>query len=202
MFLFIGLIKNNHYKSINISDTFVKVTEITFEVNRYAIFPVISSIELNINHIMENSNKKFVKPLQGILEKNKDAQKGYSEAAKIAEDKNLQAFFDKKSIQRAEFMEELRVEMAANFDEIDADGSCVGHLHRKWMEMKAFFSENNDKLMLEESIRGDKAAIEEYEEVLKEVDMPERIASLIRRQHSHIQSDLKRIEQLKDIEEN
>ena len=87
----------------------------------------------------------------------------------------------------------------ASYDEIDNDGSFTGTLHRAWMDVKAFFSGDNDESMLEEAIRGDKAAVEEYEEVLNESQLPSNVALVIREQLVKIRTDLNKVKSMEDL---
>ncbi|MBC8769776.1 PA2169 family four-helix-bundle protein [Arenibacter sp. BSSL-BM3] len=150
---------------------------------------------------METKNRKLVDQLEEILEKNRDAEKGYRKAAENAESHGLKAFFDRKSNQRKQFNESLKRELVANYDEIDDDGSFTGTMHRAWMDVKAFFSGDNDESMLEEAIRGDKAAVEEYEEVLKEELLPMSVGTIIREQLMKIKADLNQIKSLEDLKD-
>ncbi|WP_339715725.1 PA2169 family four-helix-bundle protein [uncultured Kriegella sp.] len=150
---------------------------------------------------METKNRKLVNQLEEILEKNRDAEKGYKKAAENADSLNLKSFFERKSGQRKTFNEALKRELVASYDEIDDDGSFTGTMHRTWMDIKSFFSGNNDESMLEEAIRGDKAAVEEYEEVLKEEALPISVATIIRDQLMKIRTDLNKIRTLEDLKD-
>ena len=70
------------------------------------------------------------------------------------------------------------------------EGSAKGAVHRSWMDLKAFFSEDNDESMLKEAIRGDQAAIEEYQEVIIQILVPYRLKEILREQKEEIQNDL------------
>lgn len=148
---------------------------------------------------METKNRKLVDQLEEILEKNRDAEKGYRKAAENADSQNLKSLFDRKSTQRKQFNETLKRELVASYDEIDDDGSFTGTMHRAWMDVKSFFSGDNDESMLEEAIRGDKAAVEEYEEVLKEELLPMSVGTIIRDQLMKIKSDLSKIKTMEDL---
>lgn len=150
---------------------------------------------------METKNRKLVDQLEEILEKNRDAEKGYRKAAENADSLNLKSFFERKSGQRKTFNEALKKELVASYDEIDDDGSFTGTMHRTWMDIKSFFSGNNDESMLEEAIRGDKAAVEEYEEVLEEEALPISVATIIRDQLMKIRTDLNKIRTLEDLKD-
>jgi uncharacterized protein (TIGR02284 family) len=138
--------------------------------------------------------------LEEILEKNRDAQKGYAKAAENAESPQLQAYFRRKATDRMQFNESLKRELVATYDEIDDDGSFTGTIHRAWMDVKALFG-NNDKSMLQEAIRGDKAAVKEYEEVLEDEALPMEVATIVREQQMKIRTDLNNIKSLEDLKE-
>jgi len=149
---------------------------------------------------METKNRKLVDRLEEILEKNRDGQKGYVKAAENADSPQLQSYFRRKSTDRMQFNEALKRELVATYDEIDDDGSFTGTIHRAWMDIKSLFG-SSDKSMLEEAIRGDKAAVKEYEEVLKEEALPMRVATIIREQQMKIRTDLNNIKTLEDLKE-
>ena len=58
------------------------------------------------------------------------------------------------------------------------------------MDVKALFSGDNDESMLEEAVRGDKAAINEYNEVMAHTMVPHRVKEILQEQKIEIQNDL------------
>ena len=58
------------------------------------------------------------------------------------------------------------------------------------MSIKDTFSGNDSKAMLEEVIRGEEAAVEEYREILKETTLPPTTQSIISDQVNSIQGAL------------
>ncbi len=142
---------------------------------------------------MSTRHDKLIDQLEEILEKNRDAEKGYKKAAENAENPSLKAFFIDKSRDRESFNAELKREMVVNYKEIDDDGSFTGTMHRVWMDVKALFSADNDESMLEEAIRGEKASVEEYAEVLNNTDLPASIATILRQQKMKVQEDLAKV---------
>jgi len=134
------------------------------------------------------------------LEKNEDAVKGYNKAAENAKEIGLQSYFQNKAKERVNFIASLRATLP-NIDLGDAeiDGSATGAMHRAWMDVKAFFSGDNDEAMLEEAIKGDKAAVSEYEELLEDIDLPPSAAEIIRQQMNWIKKDLTEIETMEDV---
>ncbi len=146
-----------------------------------------------------NEHTDIVDQLEEILEKNRDAEKGYKKAAENADSNSLKGYFERKSAERRSFNEKLKTRMVTAYDEIDDDGSFTGTVHRAWMDLKALLSGDNDEAMLEEAIRGDKAAIEEYDEILEDRNLPADIEQLFREQRTKINTDLNKIKSLEDL---
>ena len=143
--------------------------------------------------------EKVENQLEEILEKNRDAQKGYAKAAENADSANLKSFFQRKATDRNSFNTSLKREMISNFADIDDSGSFTGTIHRAWMDAKSLLSGNDDEAMLEEAIKGDKAAVEEYQEVLLDTKLPLGISQLLRGQMTQIQTDLNKVRKMEDL---
>ena len=140
---------------------------------------------------MNKDIAKIEDRLKDVITKNEDAVKGFEKAAKNAKELGIQSYFKKRARKRKNFITTLRnVTPALNLGDTEIEGSTAGAVHRTWMDVKAFFSGDNDESMLEEAVRGDKAAIDEYNEVLAETHVPQRIKEIIREQKDEIQNDL------------
>lgn len=139
------------------------------------------------------------KKLNDLLEKTYDSEKGFKKAAEHAEGADLRAYFNRKAIERTTFGHDLKREISAFGQEADMGGSAIGAIHRSWMDVKAWFSADNDEAMLEEAITGEKAAVNEYLEVLEETNLPPSTATLFTQQMNKISTDLSTIKRLEDI---
>ncbi|WP_276165352.1 ferritin-like domain-containing protein [Zobellia alginiliquefaciens] len=137
--------------------------------------------------------------LNNILEKTYDAEKGFKKAADHAKSTDLKTFFSRKGEERYNFGHELKTEMVRFGQEIDKGGSATGAMHRSWMDVKAWFSADNDEAMLEEAITGEKAAIDEYKEVLNDTSLPSSTATLLTQQMNKISTDLSNIKNLESV---
>jgi len=138
--------------------------------------------------------------LNGLLEKTRDAEKGFKKAAENTEHTYLKKYFERKSNERREFGQELNQEIRSFGEEPDNTGSFAGTAHRAWMDVKAVFSGDNAESMLEEAIRGENAALEEYNDVLKEVSLPYSSQTVLLKQKNAIESDLRTIKRLEDLQ--
>ncbi|PWI30774.1 hypothetical protein DI383_04825 [Flavobacteriaceae bacterium LYZ1037] len=131
----------------------------------------------------EISNK-----LNELLEKNYDAEKGYINAINNVASSDLKMFFKRRATERSEFAKELRTEIL-QYGEIPTDsGSFKGTMHRNWMTLKSTFTSNDEEAILEEAIKGEKASLEEYNEILKERNLPPSIDSLLIKHKNAIQA--------------
>lgn len=139
------------------------------------------------------------KKLNELLEKTYDAEKGFKKAAENVEHSALKTYFNQKAQERYNFGHELKSEITSFNQEIDKGGSLTGKAHRAWMDVKSLFSSDDEESMLEEAIRGEKSAIEEYEDVLSETTLPTSTKSLLASQKDAIQNGLSNIKTLEDL---
>jgi uncharacterized protein (TIGR02284 family) len=148
---------------------------------------------------MKDYTEKIGNHLNDILEKNVDAQKGFDKAADNTDNQGLKTYFRERSAERKEFVSELKSELTHYGEKFKDSGSAAGSIHRGWIDFKSMFSSDDDESMLEESIRGEKKTLEEYDEALKPGEVPETTATLLRKQKSKIQSGLERIKTMEDL---
>lgn len=137
--------------------------------------------------------------LNDLLEKTYDAEKGYKKAADHTDHLMLKSYFVERSKERYDFGHALKSEIALFGETPDKGGSVTGAMHRAWMDTKAFFSADNAESMLEESIRGEKAAVKEYEDVLSETNLLPSTATLLTQQMNSIKTALNKIKRLEDL---
>ncbi|MUH38321.1 PA2169 family four-helix-bundle protein [Zobellia amurskyensis] len=147
---------------------------------------------------METNDKIYLE-IREILAKNKDAEKGFDQAANNAESPDLKTYFANKSRERRIFNQKLISEIKIAYSDFDETGSFSGTIHRAWMDVKALFSGSDDESMLAEAIRGDKAAIKEYEDVLHYKKLPAGLHFLLSEQREKIQMDLKKNQDFNEV---
>ncbi|SFZ89561.1 conserved hypothetical protein [Flaviramulus basaltis] len=131
----------------------------------------------------EISNK-----LNELLVKNYDAEKGYLNAADHVDSTDLKIFFRRRATERSEFAKQIRTEILRYGEDPKESGSFKGTMHRNWMSLKSLFSSNDEEAILEEAIKGEKASLDEYNEVLKDRTLPPSIDSLLFNQKNAIQA--------------
>ncbi|WAC03259.1 PA2169 family four-helix-bundle protein [Lacinutrix neustonica] len=148
---------------------------------------------------MSTYTEEVGKKLNELLERTYDAEKGYKKAAENVDHAGLKRYFTKQAQLRYDFGHELKDEIKSFGQEVDKGGSFTGSAHRAWMDVKAFFSTENEESMLEESIRGEKAAIDDYKEVLEDASLPMSTKNVLVKQKDKIETSLSRIKRLEDL---
>ena len=143
----------------------------------------------------ENVSEK----LNDLLEKTYDAEKGFKKAAEHTDHTALKSYFEGKAKQRYDFGHELKSEIKSYGQEVDKGDSLTGKAHRAWMDAKALFSSDNEEAMLKEAIRGEKASIEEYEDVLEDTTLVSTTSAILRNQKQAIEAGLTTIKTLEDL---
>ena len=152
----------------------------------------------------ENKRKSHddtVKALNQLLEKNYDAEKGYRKAIEDADNPKLKTYFTRQAAHRAQYANELdKAIRGLNATPVD-NSSTTSSLHRTWIDIKTAITGNDDEAVLEECIRGDKAARDEYQEVLDNETYLHEAKDIVRSQLQGIQNTLSTIKGLEDIED-
>lgn len=145
---------------------------------------------------MESSNKETVNLLNDLLERNYDAEKGYKKAAEDTKSPVLKEFFRDYAGQRYTFGHELKEEIRRLGGDPEKGTSTASNLHRTWIDIKTALSSDKDESVVEECIRGEKAALEDYEDVLKKSELSMASREVVQRQHDKIQAAVNRLNQI------
>lgn len=134
--------------------------------------------------------EKMSNKLNELLEKNYDAEKGYKKAADIVDNTKLEQFFKEQAQQRYDFGHELKSEIRNYGESPDKGGSATGAMHRTWMDIKSTFTSNDEEAILNEVQTGEKAAVEEYNEVISDTTLPPTTQQLLTKQRDSISKAL------------
>lgn len=141
-------------------------------------------------------SEKIAGKLNDLLEKNYDSEKGYKLAEEKVDDPQLKEIFRSRAQNRYDFGHELKAEIKKYGEKPDKGTSLKGDLHRSWMNIKSSLSSDKEEAILEEAIRGEKAAVSDYDSVIAEKDIPSTTKNLLTRQRDHIKSALEQVKNL------
>ncbi len=144
---------------------------------------------------METS-KELVNDLNGLLEKHNEAVLGYDEAAEKAKSPALKTFLQRNAGSRKSFVTDLKQEVVSLGGDPEKGTSTAADLHRGWINFKSAFTSEKDEAVLEECIRGEDAALKEYDSVLKDYEVPQGLRSKLQNQRNQIQQAKTELESL------
>ncbi len=146
-----------------------------------------------------NYTKEVSQKLNDLLTKNYDAEAGYKLAKDKVDSTRLQNFFDEQQKERYNFGHELKEEIRSYGEEVDKGTSLKGDMHRAWMNLKSTFTSDNEESILEEAIRGEKTAVEEYNTVISETTLPPSTKNVLTKHRDKIVNSLTRITAMEEI---
>lgn len=149
---------------------------------------------------MEDRQKHSIEELNKIVRILEDGKEGYKTAAKDIEPGEVQTMFNLYAQQRGDFAARLTNEIRELGGEPAQGDEPKGQLHRIWMNLRSAVSGNNKKTIFEECERGEKAALDEYTEVMSN-DIPHYLKETLQDQREEIMNNLKMIRKLKERSE-
>lgn len=134
--------------------------------------------------------------LQYILGTLRDGENGYRDAAEHASDPQLKRLFSDFSDQRRQLAGQIE-NLLANLGEKPREGGSVGAaLHRGWLNLRDALSGRDDYAVVAEAERGEDAAVQNYQDVLKEA-LPADVKELLEQQYSTVKASHDRVRDLK-----
>lgn len=131
----------------------------------------------------------------------KDGEYGFRLAGEDVKAPACQNLFWTYAQQRTQFASELQALVRRFGLPAESDGSLVGGMHRRWLDLKAkVSSRRNMTSILEECARGEDAAEKAYEEALCEpLAFGPEVLAVIRRQYAAVKIARANIRSLRDM---
>jgi uncharacterized protein (TIGR02284 family) len=146
---------------------------------------------------MEYKTAKIVTALNELLTRGKDAAKGFTDAGNHAIDARLRKtlFGFKEKYERFQKEIEYEIEQLDGIPEKDA--SFLGELHRVWLEVRADLSEDDPEAILEECIRGESRALDDYKQILQLEILPKTARLILEHQMHQIRQHVDQLRAMK-----
>jgi uncharacterized protein (TIGR02284 family) len=140
-------------------------------------------------------NARTIRVLQELVDICRDGQNGYRDAADHVTDSHLREFLNEQSLARAGFAGEIEQEMIRlGKADPDTSGSAAAGIRRAWIDFKSGLG-GGDATILASVESGEDRAKATFEKALQEPNLPEDLATLVRRQlvsivaaHDHVRS--------------
>jgi uncharacterized protein (TIGR02284 family) len=144
---------------------------------------------------MAVNREELLECLNDLIQTCKDGENGFQTASNQVKDQSLKALLEDFSVQRAQFTSELESEVRQLGGSPTDSGTVSAAFHRGWMNMKAIVG--GDDSIVAECARGDEAAIENYQRVLKN-NLPPNVLPVVKHQFTEIKRSLERIREVEE----
>ena len=145
--------------------------------------------------------EKVISQLNHLLNRTYDAEKGYVEAANHISSKSLNSWLQENAFQRYRFGHELKSEIKRLGGTPDKGTTLLGEAHQFWMNLKSYFTSVDEIGMLNEAIRGENTAVEDYDQAL-EITLPVETKILLEDHRQIIKSNIRAMERMVSIYED
>jgi uncharacterized protein (TIGR02284 family) len=125
-----------------------------------------------------------------LLQTLEDGRAGFEKGAEKLDSTDapeLAPTFRKYSEQRAAFTTELQSLAQQYGDQLDADGSVAGTLHRGWLSLKDALAGSKPDGVIDAAEQGEDHAISEYEKAL-DADISPELRAVVQRQLTEIRA--------------
>lgn len=135
--------------------------------------------------------------VEHLIERCRDGQKGFREAADKVRNTDLKGLFNEISDQRGGFAQELQAELA-HLGRLDKQisGSAEGAAHRAWIDTKVALG-GDDHTVLDWLEHGEDFAKDAYEKALSGT-LPATLGEVVRRQAASVQRVHDQVKALRD----
>ena len=145
---------------------------------------------------MKYNKEDVISKMNHLLTRNYDAEQGYVEAGMQVNDPDLVKWFSDNAATRKRFGKELKEHIVKMGGEPDRGTSVLAELHHTWMDLKNYFTSDTTEPMIEECIRGEERALEDYQNVQNEVRLPADINWMLAKHTTEIKSNIHKLRQL------
>jgi uncharacterized protein (TIGR02284 family) len=138
----------------------------------------------------------LVECLNDLIETCRDGENGFQTAPAHVTDPALKKLFSTYSVQRAQFASELESEVRQLGGTPATRGSVSTAFHRGWMNIKSIVTGGSDDAIVAECERGEDAAVENYQRVMKNT-LPPNVLPVVKHQFTEVKRAHDRI---RDVE--
>lgn len=147
---------------------------------------------------METLNKEITDTINNLIEINNDRLEGYGVAIKETKEADLKVLFNDMLSTSRKHKEELIAIVNKYGGEVEEGTTTSGKLYRAWMDIKVALTDKDRKAILNSCEFGEDVALQTYDLVLKEEDLPSDIRSLVEKQKATLKADHDKIKALRD----
>ena len=126
-----------------------------------------------------------------------DSVNGYRDAAQHVDSAEFKQLFTELGDRRSQALSDLEAELARLGGSSDRDGTTMGTLHQRWLDLMANFAGNDDQAVINEVERGEDYLKEKFEAALKSDALDADSRSIVERAYGSVRQGHDRISALK-----
>ena len=142
---------------------------------------------------MPNPSPRAV--LNHLIESCRDAERGFRHAATLVTHWTMRSEFKHAADLRAQFAINLLPHAHRLGGASTADGTAGASIHRHWMDAKILLSGHDDRSVLTEARRGDRATVLAFKGAV-EGDLPATVRDLVEQQYAELCLSHERLDEL------
>jgi uncharacterized protein (TIGR02284 family) len=140
---------------------------------------------------------RTINTLNNLIETCKDGEYGFKASADHAVDPQIKSLFMTRAEDCRRAAAELQTIVMQQGGKPEDSGTATGAAHRGWVAVKGTLAGYTDLAMLEETERGEDAALARYRSALKD-ELPADIRSVVEAQMQGVQRNHDQIRALRD----
>jgi uncharacterized protein (TIGR02284 family) len=126
-----------------------------------------------------------------------DSVNGYRDAAQHVDSAEFKQLFTELADERSGVLSDLQAELTRAGGSADRDGTVMGTLHQRWMDLKAGMTGNDDKAVINEVERGEDYLKEKFETAMASDTLEGNIRAIVERAYSSVRAGHDRVSALK-----
>tara|TARA_R110001592_G_scaffold25765_4_gene97492 strand:+ start:182 stop:664 length:483 start_codon:yes stop_codon:yes gene_type:complete len=144
--------------------------------------------------------EKLIDKLNDVLRRSYDAMEGYENAIDDMSEEQLKNFFKNQVMERRVFAQELTTEVAALGGDPVTQSSFKASLHRAWMDLKSSIASSNTEEVLQECIRGEETARDDYQDILEsDLSLPPRVTNMLKNHKFRIEETIVKLKMMEKV---
>lgn len=148
------------------------------------------------------TKENAVEVLNDLVEINNDRIAGYERAIEETEmaDSDLKAIFAQMATESRQYKQALNDLVVSLGGKTETGTTASGKIYRAWMDVKATFSGNSRKSILEKCEFGEDAAQKAYRTALEDDDLPAEFRELVLKQQQALKLSHDKIKMMRDAQ--
>jgi len=134
------------------------------------------------------TNAQTIRTLNELITVSRDGEKGFAICAQYVRDERLKCLFSDRARACLQAVEELLAVVRELGGDPAKDDGAFGAMHRRWVDVRATFSTDNDATIVAECERGEDYALETYRNALDD-HLPDFVRRIVLQQFEGVMNN-------------